>query len=350
MKISYRQALQAALAQEMARDEGVFLYGVGLGTRDQFFGSIEGLAERFGRERVLDMPIAEESLMGFGLGAAVNGLHPVNHHIRPDFLLRAMDQLVNMVAPYSFGVNGMRTAPLVIRAVIGRGWGQGWQHSKSMASLFAHIPGLKVVLPTTPADAKGYLAGAIRDGGPVLVLEHRWLYDAEDVVPEGEYVLPIAGPGSVLRAGKDITLVATSWATVEALRAAEVLARLHGVQAEVVDPRVVAPLDLSLVIESVGRTRLCIIIDNDWRAYGLGAEFAAQIAASWQDLLLAPIVRLGWQHTPVPTARALEDAFYRDVSAEGIIRAVEAMLRLPRHADLSGEEFYAHENKFRGPF
>lgn len=343
--ITYAEALRETLFQEMERDDRVFVYGLGAPDHAGIFGTTKGLVERFGPERCLDTPIAEDSMTGMGLGAAINGLRPVHVHIRADFLLVAMNQLANMVATYRYGTGGRHGAPLVIRAVVGRGWGQGFQHSKSMHALFAHLPGLKVVLPTTPGDAKGLLAAAIRDEDPVIVMEHRWLYWQTGEVPEEPYALPI-GKGIVRRAGKDLTIVSTSWMTVEAIHAAEILAR-HGIEAEVVDPRAAAPLDTALIAESVERTGRCLIADNDWVFCGLGAEIAAQVTERCFDSLKKPPLRVGFAHSPCPTARHLENAFYPN--AETIVRTAEKLLGL-QPLDLSGETFYSHEKRFKGPF
>lgn len=342
--LTYGDALREALDQEMARDPTVFVYGIGVPTHAKVFGSVAGLVERF-PGRVLDTPIAESAMTGFGLGAAVGGLRPVHVHIRPDFLVNAMGQLANMVSTMSYSTRGRVKVPLTIRAVVGRGWGQGWQHSKSLHSLFAHIPGLKVVAPTRARDAKGLLTAAIRDDNPVIVLEHRWLYWAEDDVPEGDYVTPI-GPSEVLRRGGDLTIAATSWMVVEALKAAEILARV-GVFADVIDVRTLAPFDATTVLDSVQRTRHCIVADNDWIPCGFGAEVAARIAEHCPERLLSPVQRVGWAHTPCPTVRCLENEFYPN--AVTIVRAAEGMLGLDP-IDLSGEDFYSHERRFKGPF
>jgi len=344
MKMAYCAALNEALVQEMERDPGVFLLGVGLGTRDHFFGSIQGIKDRFGAERVIDCPVAEETLTGLTMGAAVNGLVPVLHHIRVDFALLAINQLFNMIAPHAWAYQV--PVPLVIRMVVGRGWGGGHQHSKSLHSLFAHMPGLKVIMPTTPRDAKGMLAAAIRDEGPVICIEHRWLYYAEGEVPEGEYIQEM-GPGEVLREGSDLTVVATSWMNVEALHAADILARHHGVSVEVVDVKTAAPLEPRVMVKSAFKTGRVIVADNDWSFCGLGAELAAVIYESCFRKLKRPVARLGWSHTHCPTVGVLEDQFYRN--AADIVKSAEAMLSL-RPADLSGENFYSHTQKFRGPF
>lgn len=344
-KISFCDALNEALRQEMERDSSVFVYGIGVPDPKKIFGTTAGLLEQFGPERCFDTPLSEEAMTGFGLGAAINGMRPVHIHIRMDFLLLAMNQLVNMVSAYSYTTGGKGKVPFVIRVVVGRGWGQGFQHSKTLHSLFAHIPGLKVVLPTTPRDAKGLLTSAIRDDNPVIFIEHRWLYWAVGEVPEEPYTLPI-GEGQILRSGSDITVVATSWMNVEALKAAEILTR-EGVSVEVIDPRTVAPFDDTLVIESVRKTGHCIVADNDWLDCGFSAEVAARVCEKCFGQLKSPVKRIGFAPTPCPTVRVLENEFYPN--AADIVRAVEEKLDLAP-VDLSQEDFYSHERRFKGPF
>jgi len=192
-KITYCQAIQEALQQEMQRDENVFVYGIGVPDHKAVFGTTAGIAEKFGKKRCFDTPLAEDAMTGMGLGAAINGLRPVHIHARVDFLLLAMNQLANMISSYRYLSRSRLKASMVIRAIIGRGWGQATQHSKSMQSIFAHIPGLRVVMPTTPYDAKGMLISAIRSDDPVLIIEHRWLYYQEDNVPEEAYEAPLEG-------------------------------------------------------------------------------------------------------------------------------------------------------------
>lgn len=344
-RMTYEQALALALHQEMERDPTVFVYGIGVPDHKRIFGTTNGILESFGPDRCFDTPIAEDSMTGFGLGAAVKGLRPVHVHIRVDFLVLALNQLVNMVSSFNYTAGGKVKVPLTIRAVAGRGWGQGCQHSKTLHSYFAHIPGLKVVLPTTPSDAKGLLAAAIRDDDPVLVLEHRWLYWADEEVKAEPYTLPF-GQSRKLREGKDITIIGTSWMNIEALKAAEILAR-RGVDVEVVDPRTIAPLDEEGLLASVLKTGHCIVADNDWSFAGFSAEIAAMISERAFGRLKSPVTRIGFQHVPCPTVRVLENAFYPN--AVTIIRAVEQKLGLSP-TNLSGEDFYSHERRFKGPF
>ncbi|MHC4508758.1 MAG: alpha-ketoacid dehydrogenase subunit beta [Planctomycetota bacterium] len=345
-KISYCQAVNEAMSQEMDRDPSIFVYGIGVPDHKRVFGTTVGLLERFGRDRCFDTPLSEDAMTGFGLGAAINGARPIHVHMRVDFMLLAMNQLANMVASYRYTSGGTLKVPLVIRAVVGRGWGQAFQHSKTMHSCFAHIPGLKVVMPTTPRDAKGLLISAIRDDNPVIVIEHRWLYYAVDDVPEDDFCTPI-GRANVLMPGDDVTVIATSWMNVEALRAAELVRKKHGVSAEVIDARSVAPLDDTAIIDSVEKTGHCIVVDNDWIHCGFSAEIAARIAEKSFGKLKSPVRRMGFEHTHCPCTRHLENAFYP--SAANIVRAIETKLSL-QETDLSGETFYSYEHKFKGPF
>lgn len=330
----------------MARDESIIIFGIGVPDHKKIFGSTVNLLEKYGPSRCFDTPLAEEAMTGFALGAALQGLKPIHVHIRVDFLLLAMNQLVNMISSYNYTTGSHFKTPILIRAIIGRGWGQGSQHSKSLHSYFAHIPGLKVILPTTASDAKGMITSAIRDDSPVVCLEHRWLYWATDKVLEETYETPI-GIAKVLREGSDITIVGTSWMNIEALRAAEILFKHRGVKAEVVDVRSLYPLDADSIARSVAKTGFCIIADNDWTSYGAGGEIAALTYEKCFDYLKKPIRRVGFAHAPCPTVRCLENEFYPN--AETIIRECESILDL-EPISLSNELFYSHERRFKGPF
>lgn len=343
--ISYRDALNEAMVEEMRRDPRVFVYGIDVADHKRIFGSTRGLVEEFGPERCFSSPLSEDAMTGFGLGAALNGMRPIHVHMRVDFMILAMNQITNMIASYCYGSCGTLKVPLVIRAVIGRGWGQSWQHSKTLHSWFAHVPGLKVVMPSRPSDAKAMLAAAIREDNPVIFIEHRWLYDTIGEIDDhnGESLLDGC---RVVRHGTDVTVAAVSWMTVEALKAAEVLEK-HGISLEVIDVRSIAPFDDATICESSLRTGHVIIADYDWLHCGFSAEIAARLYDRCRTNLKSSIKRLGFAHAHCPCTRPLESAFYPN--AVSIIRAVEEQLEIPA-VNLEGEEFYSYENKFKGPF
>jgi len=345
-KLSYGAAINEAITQEMDRDSSVFIYGIDVADHKSIFGSTKGLLQRFGEGRCFSTPLSEDAMTGFGLGAAINGMRPIHVHMRVDFMMLVMNQLVNKISSYRYSTRGQLKVPLVIRAVIGRGWGQGYQHSKSMFSFFAHIPGLKVVSPTTPKDAKGLLISAIRDDNPVIFLEHRWQYLIEDEVPEEEYTIPLGVP-NILHQGNDITIVATSWMNIEALKAADILKRKQGINAEVIDVRTITPLDDKIIIDSVNKTGHCIVADYDWLFCGFSAEIAARVSNACFGKLKSPVQRLGFAPVPCPCTRPLENRYYPN--AIDIIKEIESKLGL-KETDLSGEDFYSYENLFKGPF
>ena len=338
--ISYCNAINEAIASEMMRDKKVFVYGV----EDKMFGSLDNLKNKFGSNRFFSTPISEEALTGFGFGAAISGLKPIYNHIRVDFMILGMNQLINMISSYCYGNNGKVGVPIVIRAVIGRGWGQGYQHSKSLQSIFAHIPGLKVIMPTTPYDAKGMMINAIRDKNPVISLEHRWLYWQEDHVPRKSYVVPF-GKASTLKKGKDISIICSSWMNVEASLAADFL-KTFGIDLEIIDIRSVSPLDKSSILKSVEKTKRCIIADYDWTFCGISAEISDIILKLYKKLK-CKIERIGFEESPCPTTRVLENKFYP--SAITIINKVVKMLGV-NNINTKGLDLYSHEKRFKGPF
>lgn len=342
--MTFRQALALAVRREMQADPSVFIFGLDVPDHKRIFGSTAGLLEEFGSDRVFGTPLSEDAMTGVALGAALSGLRPIHVHIRVDFMMLAMNQIANMVSNLRYMTGGKVKIPLVIRAVIGRGWGQSAQHSKSLQGVFAHFPGLKVVMPASAQEAYSLLRSSIREDNPVIFLEHRWLYDVEGTVDE-EKEIPI-GPPAVIRPGKSATVLATSWMNIEAMKAAEVLSR-RGVELEILNVRTIAPLQGEPLFESVRRTGRCIIADYDWTFCGFSAELAAQVHRECFKELKGPVERLGFAHVPCPTTRPLENLFYP--SAVGIIRAAERMLGLPDQ-DLSGESFYSYEHKFKGPF
>jgi len=306
--LKFVQALNEALDLCMANDPRVFIMGLGAPDAAAIFGSTKGLAEKYGPMRVLDTPVAEHAMTGVALGTALDGMRPVMTHIRLEFAMLAIDQIVNQAAKWHYMFGGQAKVPLVIRMVVGRGWGQGPQHSQSLQSWFAHVPGLKVVMPATPHDAKGLLISAIEDDNPVVFIEHRWLYNVHGPVPEGVYRVPL-GQAHVLRAGRDVTIAATSLMTLEAVRAAEDLAQ-EGIEVEVVDLRTLNPFDEAPVLASVRKTGRLIVADTGSRSVGFAAEVIARVAEQCLTNLTRPPVRLTLPDVPTPTTRALSNYYY----------------------------------------
>ena len=305
--LSYVEALREAQAQLLASDPAVFILGEGVDDPGGAFGSTLGLADRFGKARVRDLPIAEAGMTGVALGAALVGMRPVFVHMRTDFLPVCMDQIVNHAAKWRYMTGGKQGAPLVIRAIIGRGWGSAAQHSQALQSLFLPVPGLKIAVPATPYDAKGLLVAAVRGEDPVLFIEHRWLYGSVGYVPEEPYEVPF-GRAVVRRAGTDVTVVAFSLMVLEAARAARILAG-EGVSCEVVDPRTLNPLDMETILESVAKTGRLVVCDCACRSGGAGAEIAARLAEARPGLLRAPLRRVTFPAAPTPASPVLEAAY-----------------------------------------
>ncbi len=340
--LTYGQALNNALFTAMENDPSVFVMGIGVDDHKAVFGSTKGLVERFGRERIFDTPISEGAMTGVALGAALGGMKPVHIHIRADFLYLAMDQLLNMAAKWSYMFSGRMNVPMVVRSVIGRSWGQGAQHSQSLQSFFMHVPGVKVVMPTTPYDAKGLLLTAISDPNPVIMLEHRLLYDIVGEVPEKFYQIPF-GTTVVRRKGTDVTIVANSYMVVECLKAAEYL-ETKGIDVEILDPVSLSPLGEEPILESVRKTGRLLVADTGWTTCGVSAEIAALVAEKGFQNLKTSIRRLGNEHVPCPVSKSLENHFYSN--AKDIIQTVCEMLdqRVPE------EEIPVLTSKFKGPF
>jgi pyruvate dehydrogenase E1 component beta subunit len=316
--------------------------GIGVDDHKAVFGSTKGLVARFGRERVFDTPISEAAMTGVAIGAALGGLKPVHVHIRADFLYLAMDQLLNVAAKWRSMFGGQMSVPLVVRAVIGRSWGQGAQHSQSLQSLFMHVPGIKVAMPTTPSDAQGLLLAAIAEPNPVILFEHRLLYDIVGDVPDQPQAMPF-GPAVVRRQGEDLTIVANSHMAIESLRAADFLQQ-YGVSVEVVDPVSLVPLDVEAILRSVAKTGRLLVVDTSWTSCGASAEIAALVAERGLSSLVAPVRRVGMQPVVCPVSKPLENAFYPN--AETIAAEALAMLGRP-FPNARAPELTA---AFKGPF
>lgn len=307
-KLTFGEAVREALAQAMERDKKVFIMGQGVDDPSGMFGTTLNLHKRYGTDRVFDTPLSENALTGVAIGAGLSGMRPVYVHNRPDFLLLAMDQIVNHASKWSYMFGGRVNVPVVIRAVIGRGWGSAGQHSQSLQGVFMHIPGLKLVMPSTPYDAKGLLIASIADNNPVIFIEHRWLYKNIGFVPEGVYSIPF-GKGVIRREGNDVTVIAISCMAVEAMRAAENLKK-EGIDAEVIDPRSLKPLDEDIILNSVKKTGRLVIADMDWRVCGAGAEIAAQVFEKAFKYLKSPLRRIALPDIPTPASHVLEEKFY----------------------------------------
>lgn len=319
-RISQAEAIREALQQAMEEDDRVIVIGEGVPDPKGIFGTTVGLQERFGPQRVFDMPLAENGMTGICVGAALSGMRPVMVHQRIDFSLLAMDQLLNNAAKWRFMFAGQASVPLVVRMIVGRGWGQGPQHAQSLQALFAHVPGLKVVMPTSGYDAKGMLLSAIRDDDPVIFIEHRWLHSIVDDVPADAYSVPL-NTATIRRVGRDATVVAFSYMVVEAMLAAAALSDF-GLEIEVLDARSVRPLDVSTVQESVARTGTLIVADTAWKTGSVAGELIATLVETSFKSLRRPPLRIALPDLPAPTSPHLTRQYYPDALA--IARAVAA--------------------------
>jgi pyruvate/2-oxoglutarate/acetoin dehydrogenase E1 component len=344
----YRDALAQAMEQALATRPNSIIIGQGVSDHKGTFGTTLGLADRYGPGRVIDTPLCEETVAGICIGAALAGDYPINTHIRADFALVAMNQIVNLAAKYKYMFGGRFDVPMLLRLVVGRSWGQGAQHSQSPQSLFAHIPGLVVIMPSSPASIlRDYAHAVAHHRGPVISLEHRLMYDLafrDEQAPACEPFSSIC-----VRAGKDVTIVASSIMVLEALRAAEHLAT-HGIDCEIIDLNCISHPSKDLIIESVAKTGKLLVADTSWLAYGVAAEIARLVLEEDPRLLSAPMVSMGMAPCPCPTAKSLEDAFYPN--QESLIGAIvrlargeAAVIPLPRERSMA--EYY---KRFKGPF
>jgi pyruvate dehydrogenase E1 component beta subunit len=322
-ELTYRDALKSALQEEMRRDPTVFVMGEDVGKFGGIFGVTAGLMEEFGEQRVRDTPITEAGIAGAAVGAAMVGTRPVAEIMFIDFMTIAMDQVVNQAAKMHYMSGGRLKVPMVIRTVGGTGRRTAAQHSQSFEAWFAHVPGLKVVMLSDPANAKGLLKSAIRDENPVIVIEHKMLYNDKGPVPDGEYLIPL-GKAEVKRSGKDITVIATSIMVKRSIEAAEKL-QAEGIDAEVIDLRSIRPLDTEAILASVAKTNRLLIVQEAPIFAGFGAEIAAMVAEKGLYDLDCPIARLGGWESPVPFSPSLEDAIVPN--GERIAEKIRSMVR-----------------------
>jgi pyruvate dehydrogenase E1 component beta subunit len=349
-QLTFAEAVNEGLAAALEQDPSVYVIGLGVPDPKGIFGTTTGLQARFGEKRVFDMPIAENAVTGIVLGSAIDGMRPVMTHQRIDFALHALEQIVNQAAKWHYMFDGRMRAPMVIRMIVGRGWGQGPQHSQSLHGWFSHIPGLKVVMPALPADAKELLIAAIQDDNPVIFIEHRWLYGIRGPVPAGYTGGALGGP-RVVRPGDSITIVASGYMTVESLRAADLLATC-GIDAEVIDIQMLNPLDDAPIIESVRRTGRLLVADCGWTHCGYAGEIAARATEKAYDALSAAPRRVALPDCPTPTSPALTEDWYP--VATDIAAAAAEILEVPRSklpaADAAGVPHDIPDTRFTGPF
>lgn len=346
----FGEAIREATEIAMERDPRVYVMGLGVPDPKGIFGTTLGLRERFGPSRVLDMPTSENAMTGVALGSALVGMRPLLTHQRVEFALLSLDPLVNQAAKWRYMFGGRSRAPIVVRLIVGRGWGQGPQHSQSLHAWFAHIPGLKVVLPATAHDAKGLLIAALEDDDPVLFIEHRWLHNTFGPVPEGHYTVPI-GPPRLARPGAHLTIAACSYMVLEALAAAHMLAGV-GIEAEVIDLRTIAPYDGRMVADSLRKTGHLLVADTSWTAGGFSAEVVADAVEREAGALRSAPRRAGLAPCPVPTTPALARHCYpraRELAAHALsmLGREGALPLLPEPSDARLD---VPDPSFTGPF
>ncbi len=321
--LTYAQAVKEATVQLMREDPGVFVMGIGVDDPRGIYGTTLGLAEEFGHDRVLGTPLAEDAMTGVASGAALAGSRPIMIHERMDFVTLAMNQLVNVAAKSHYMYGGAVSVPMVVRAIIGRSWGQGAQHSQALHSFFMHVPGLRVVAPATPYDAKGCLIQSVRDNNPVIFMENRLLHKYTGHVPDGVYAVPF-GKARTLLEGDDITIVGVSFMVVECLRAAHALGRAD-IAAEVMDPVSLSPLDIDSICRSVAKTGRLLVVDNGWTTCGASAEVVAQVVERVERAGGVMVRRMGFAPVTCPTTKNLENLFYPN--GDTVARTAYSMVR-----------------------
>ncbi len=322
-KITMREAISQALMEEMDRDPSVFIMGEEVGVWGGSYAVTKGFYDKYGPERVKDTPIAENAILGGAIGAAMVGQRPIAELMTINFAFSAMDYIVNQAAKLHYMFGGQFTLPLVIRAVGGGGRQLGATHSQTPDAIFAHFPGLKVIAPGTPADAKGLMKAAIRSNDPVLFIEHATMYQTRGEVPDGDIVIPI-GKSKVQRAGKDVTIITYSKGLELSMKAADELAK-EGIEVEIVDLRCLRPLDMEPVLESFKKTNRAVVVEEGWKSYGVGSEIVARIYEEAFDYLDAPVKRVAQKEVPLPYNRTLEQAALPQV--EDVIAAVKEVLK-----------------------
>jgi len=348
--IKFSEAILEATDFCMGKDSSVFIIGLGVPDPKGIFGTTSGLQKKYGENRVMDMPLSENCMTGVIIGAALNGFKPILTHQRVEFALLSIDQIVNQAAKWNYMNAGQKSVPIVIRMVIGRGWGQGSQHSQSLESWFAHIPGLKVVIPANPYDAKGLLISSIEDNNPVIFLEHRWLHNLVDDVPSEEFTVPI-GKARIAKIGKDATIVAHSYMVLEALRCADKLEK-HGISVEVVDLRSIRPLDSETILDSVKKTKRLVVADNGWIHFGVSSEIISIVTENIFDQLICAPVRIGMNDSPSPSTGSLANHYYpRAINiAKKLVEMFDIELNVENIFPKTNIPLDVPDPSFKGPF
>ena len=349
-EIKYSEAILEATDFCLGKDPSVLVVGLGVPDPKGIFGTTSGLQEKYGDHRVMDMPVSENGMTGIITGVSLNGFRPILTHQRVEFALLSIEQIVNQAAKWFYMNAGQQSVPIVIRLIIGRGWGQGPQHAQSLESWFAHIPGLKVVMPSNSYDAKGLLISSVEDDNPVIFIEHRWLHNTFDNVPSEGYRVPI-GKARLARKGSDVTIVSHSYMVIESLRCADVLAE-HGISVEVVDLRSIRPLDSETVLNSVSKTKRLVVADNGWIHFGVSSEIISIVTEKIFDKLICAPARIGLNDSPSPSTRALANHYYprainiAKVICEMLDKTVDLNILFPQ-GDIPLD---VPDPSFRGPF
>lgn len=346
--LTFAEAIKEALDIELGRDPSVYLMGLGVPDPKGVFGTTLDLQRKHGEDRVLDMPTAENGMTGIAIGSAIVGKRPILTHQRLDFALLTMEQIVNQAAKWNYMFGGKANVPLVIRLIIGRGWGQGPQHSQNIQSWFTHVPGLKVVMPTSPHDAKGLMIASIRDNNPVIFLEHRWLHNINGDVPEGDYTVELE-KCKIVEEGNDITILTNGYMTLESIKAREYLLE-HGINAEIIDVRTLAPLDMETIFTSVKKTGRVITATGDWKSWGYGSEVISRICEELFSDLKSPPARVALPDLPTPTSHALSQHYYP--KANKIANVVGKMFNknINIKEERASTELDVPDKSFTGPF
>lgn len=345
-KLNYTEAIREATDQEMNHDSKVLVFGLDVDDPKAIYGTTKDLPKKYGSERVFGTPLSEDAMTGVAIGMALAGLRPTHVHIRMDFMLLAMNQLINMAAKSHYMYGGQVNIPLVVRAMIGKSWGQGAQHSQALQSFFMHVPGLKMVAPTTPYDAKGCLMYAIKDNNPVIYVEHRILHFQKGYVPEKAYTVP-PGKARITSIGKDVTLVGISYMQLECLRAQKYLQEVS-IEAEVIDPIWLSPLDIDTIVESVEKTGRLVVVDNGWVTCGTSSEIVAQVVERLQGKKQILIKRMGFAPVTCPPTPTLEKLFYPN--AVTIAQAAYNLIEGKKTNWTPSEDKTLEEIEFKGPF